>query len=45
MGDKALSSVIRTLVFGSQVPAANKNPLIPADVVTDAAILVRVFPI
>jgi len=44
MGDGALSSVIKTLVFGSRVPEADESPLIPAEIVADAAILVRATP-
>jgi len=42
MGDRALSAVIKTLVFGSRVPATNpiQSPLISAETVADAAILV-----
>ncbi|KIL56589.1 hypothetical protein M378DRAFT_16983 [Amanita muscaria Koide BX008] len=40
MGDRALSSVIKALVFGSHVPETDESPLIPAEIVADAAILV-----
>ena len=32
------------LVFGSHVPETNESPLIPAEIVADAAILVVALP-
>jgi hypothetical protein len=39
MGDKALSSTIRSLIF-REGKSAEDSPLISAEVVTDAAVLV-----
>ena len=44
MGDVALSSVIKMLVFGLCVPETDESPLIPAEIVADAAILVCASP-